>query len=134
MSSLFVGEKRRSVISQVYLLIAIGLLMVISCSGESDKKAREKLNVILKDDLESIIEGIDPQNLIENVHYDLVSYKTYDEGKYSKLAVADFYFLKNVNVKIVRKYRYHMVHRMWDRYFNEYSFLSDTTDSILQKK
>lgn len=127
------NNNKHLIIYRIQLLIATAFLLLISCSGESDEKAREKLEVILKGDLDAIIEGINPQNLIDKPYYDLVLYKTYDEGNYSKRAVADFYFLKDVNVKIVRKYRYHRVHRMWDRYFNEYSFLSDTTDSIGEK-
>lgn len=133
MNRLFCIQKKGLIIPLILTLLVTVALVFISCSGESDEKAREKLKVILNDDLKAIIEGIDSKNLIDEPYYDLVRYQNYDEGNYSKRAVVDFYFLKDVNVKIIRKYRYHRVHRMWDRYFNEYSFLSDTSDTNQKK-
>ncbi|NLW33473.1 MAG: hypothetical protein GXY77_18655 [Fibrobacter sp.] len=133
MNRLFSIQKKGLIIPLILTLLVTVALVFISCSGESDEKAREKLKVILNDDLKAIIEGIDSKNLIDEPYYDLVRYQNYDEGNYSKRAVVDFYFLKDVNVKIIRKYRYHRVHRMWDRYFNEYSFLSDTSDTNQKK-
>ncbi|NLE01050.1 MAG: hypothetical protein GX640_14380 [Fibrobacter sp.] len=105
------------------------MLVLVSCSGESDEFARKKLDSILKDDLTAILEDVPDSALLEKPYYELVDYKTYDKGNYSKKAVADFYFMKNIPVKIVRKYRYHVNTRMWDRYYNEYSFYSDSTDT-----
>ena len=131
MNRLFSIQKKGLIISLIHTLLVA--LVFISCSGESDEKAREKLEVILNDDLKAIIEGVDSKSLIDEPYYEMVRYQKYDEGNYSKRAVVDFYFLKDVNVKIIRKYRYHRVHRMWDRYFNEYSFLSDTSDTNRNK-
>ncbi|NLP02210.1 MAG: hypothetical protein GX089_06930 [Fibrobacter sp.] len=111
-----------------FLFIAV-IPLTTGCSGESDELARKKLEVILKDDLEAILEGVADTALLPEPYYDLVSYKLYDEGKYSKKAEVDFYFLKSVNVKIVRKYRYLRSKRMWERYFNDYSLLPDKADS-----
>ena len=133
MNRLFSIQKKDLIISRVQTLLITVALVFISCSGESDEKAREKLEVILNDDIKAIIEGVDSQNLIDEPYYDMVLYQNYDEGNYSKRAVADFYFLKDVDVKIIRKYRYHRVHRMWDRYYNEYSFLPDTSDTNQKK-
>jgi hypothetical protein len=36
------------------------------------------------------------------------------------MAIADFYFLRTVSMKITRKYRYHKRLGMWDRYYNKY--------------
>lgn len=107
------------------LLCLLGLVLIqISCSGESDELARKKLEVILKDDLKAITDGIPDSALMENPRYEIVFYKQYNAWDYSKKAIVDFYFLKNVEKKIVRKYRYQTGKRMWDRYFNEYSSYS----------
>ncbi len=112
------------------LLCLPGLvLMQISCGGESDELARKKLEVILEDDLKAIIDGIPDSALMEKPRYEIVFYKQYDAWDYSKKAVVDFYFLKNIEKKIVRKYRYHTGKRMWDRYFNEYSSYSHSDSS-----
>jgi len=116
----------RVVFSWKVLLAVPVILIIVSCSGESDEFARKKLDTILKDDLSAILEGVSDSALIDNPRYELVFYKTYDEGNYSKKAIADFYFMKKIPVKIVRKYRYHVKSRMWDRYYNEYSFINDS--------
>jgi hypothetical protein len=97
--------------------------------GEKDPIIREKLEYVCKSDLDSIVVDLPKTSLADQVYYSIVSYKTYEEGKYSKMAVVEFYFLKKVRAKIVRKYRYFKEAQMWDRYFNEYSFINDTTNS-----
>ena len=116
-------------IDKLFLLFCLLGLALISCSGESDELARKKLEAILKDDLKAIIEGIPDSALMENPRYEIVFYKQYDGWDYSKKAVVDFYFLKNIEKKIVRKYRYQTGKRMWDRYFNEYSSYSHSDSS-----
>ena len=97
------------------------------CGGESDEMVRKKLEAICKSELAAITDSITAGALIEGPYYKFVFYKKYSEGKYSFKAVVDFYFLKKVGVKVVRKYRYHASVCMWDRYSNEYVFLHDTT-------
>jgi hypothetical protein len=103
-------------------LCAVIALLVASCD-ESDAVIKGKLDVILADDLVAILDSVSPSALIDKPYYELVSYKEYDEGAYSRMAVADFYFLKplaGVVKKIRRKYRYHRRMGMWDRYHNKY--------------
>ncbi|HEX3018788.1 MAG TPA: hypothetical protein VHP36_00730 [Chitinispirillaceae bacterium] len=119
---------RRCRVGKIILMLCLltFALMQMSCSGESDELARKKLETILKDDLKTIAEGIPDSALMANPRYEIVFYKQYKAWDYSKKAVADFYFLKNINKKVIRKYRYHTGKRMWDRYFNEYSSYSDS--------
>lgn len=124
-----VKECRIGAVLKILVILCIAFIQ-ISCSGESDELSRKKLEIILESDLKAILEGIPDSALTENPKYELVFYKQYDSGDYTKKAVADFYFLKNVKKKIVRKYRYHVGKRMWDRYFNEYSSYSDTLESV----
>jgi hypothetical protein len=100
----------------------ICVFVVSGCIKESDKRIKQKLVIILNDDLKTIISDISEENLIDSVYYDIVVYKDYKEYKYRKRAEVDFYFLKNVSSKIVRKYRYHSQAKKWERYFNEYRF------------
>jgi len=105
-----------------YLLIMLFAFLCLSCA-ESDSVIRGKLDVILADDLAAIVDSVAVSALIEKPYFELVSYKEYDEGAYSRMAVADFFFLKplaGVVKKIRRKYRYHRRMGMWDRYHNMY--------------
>ncbi len=124
--NLFSSAKCRVGIILQMLFLLCAASMQISCSGESDELARKKLDAILQSDLKAIQEGIPDSALLESPRYEVVFYKQYDSGDYTKKAIADFYFLKNIKKKVVRKYRYHVGKRMWDRYFNEYCTYSDT--------
>lgn len=112
------------------LLMPVLFCLFSLCTGESEETVRKKLEVICQDDLAAIIDSIAPGDLLDKPYYKLISYKQYTEGKYIRKAVAEFYFLKNVSVKVVRKYRYHGSVRMWDRYSNEYVFMHDTTAAV----
>jgi hypothetical protein len=104
------------------IICAVFALACFSCD-ESDAVIRGKLDVILADDLVAIVDSVAVTALIDKPYYELVSYKEYDEGAYSRMAVADFFFLKplaGLEKKIRRKYRYHRRFGMWDRYHNMY--------------
>lgn len=108
-------------------LIVLFLTLLIGCSEEGKEVVRKKLDVILTDDLKAILEDVPEQGLLDNPCYDLVLYKEYGVGNYSHKAVANFYFLKIPNAKIVRKYRYYRKKGIWERYYNEYSFSPDSS-------
>ncbi len=95
--------------------------------GESDDLVKKKLEVILADDLRTISADLPKSSLADSVYFTITSYKNYSEGMYSRMAVADFYFMKKVKVKITRKYRYYTGARLWDRYYNAYLFYGDTS-------
>jgi len=110
-------------------LCAVLTLIFASCD-ESDAVIRGKLDVILADDLAAIVDSVAAAALIDKPYYDLVSYNEYDEGAYSRMAVADFFFLKpmaGLEKKIRRKYRYHRRFGMWDRYHNMYYTVAPDT-------
>lgn len=92
------------------------------CISEPEGRIKKKLEIILEDDMVAILEGIADSNLLDPTYYDLHLYQEFKGGKYSRKAEVDFYFLKNINTKIVRKYRYHRDYKKWDRYYNEYQF------------
>lgn len=127
-------KKRKCTIITVPAFVAAAVVFLfIGCSGDSEERLRKKLDVICKDDLAAITDSIATKDLLEKPYYKLVFYKQYNEGKYSRKAIAEFYFLKHVAVKVVRKYRYHASIQMWDRYSNEYVFLHDTSSTASEK-
>lgn len=106
----------------IILILVISFFVGIGCLGEPASRIKKKLDIILDDDLIAITEDMVPSNLLDSIYYDIRIYQEYNEGKYSRRAEVDFYFLKDINAKIVRKYRYHRDFKKWDRYFNEYRF------------
>ena len=108
-----------------WLAIATCGYFLFGC-GESDDLIKKKLEIILADDLKAITADLPKCNLADSVYYIIVSYKTYKEGMYSKMAIVDFHFLKKVKAKITRKYRYYTAAQLWDRYYNVYKLYGDT--------
>jgi hypothetical protein len=102
------------------LYCALPCLLLLCFCAESDGIIRQKLDVILKDDLEAILEDVAASALLDTPYFELLEYREYDEGAYSRMAIVDFYFLKSIGMKITRKYRYHRRLGMWDRYHNQY--------------
>jgi hypothetical protein len=100
-------------------------VFLLGC-GEKDLLIREKLDAICASDLQAITADLPKTSLADSMYYTVVSYKTYSEGRYSKMATVDFYFLNKVKAKIVRKYRYITEARLWDRYSNVYMLIDDT--------
>ena len=114
----------------VYCLkYALPLTFAVLCAcAESDEVIRLKLDIILKDDMEAILEGVYEGGLLETPYFELIEYRDFDEGALSRLAIADFYFLNPVEeatVMIKRKYRYYKRMGMWDRYYNRYYVIRD---------
>ena len=109
-----------------WFAIAAGGYFLFGC-GEGDDLIKKKLEIILASDLNSLTAGVAKSGLADSAYYIVVSYKSFKEGMYSKLAVVEFYFLKTVKAKVIQKYRYFTGTRQWDRYFNEYRFYGDST-------
>jgi hypothetical protein len=105
----------------------VSAMLLAGCARpESDDAIRQKLEVILKDDLYVALQDVDSTALVDNPSYAIVEYKKYTEGKYAVKAVADFHLFNKLRVKMVRKYRYHAPVKKWERYFNEYQMNNDT--------
>jgi hypothetical protein len=112
---------QRMIVVLVWSIVVPTLLS--GCLPDADQLRDKKFKVILADDLATLIAGVDSVGLADACYYELVEYTTGYEGKFSARAVVDFYFLKKVGVKVVRKYRYHTVLGQWDRYYNKYEFI-----------
>ena len=117
----------------VCFVVALTCLLLSSCQKENDEFVNKKLDSILESDLKAITEGLPDSSLIDKPYYKITLYKSYESGLYTKKAVAEFYFFKKLGVKIERKYRYSRSKRMWERYFNEYRYLPDSTSSAMVK-
>jgi hypothetical protein len=113
-----------------YILCAVAGIVLLCGCAEKDEIIHKKLEIICKSDLDTIVAGLPKEGLLDSAYFSFVSYKTYTEGRFSRMAVVDFYFLKTVTAKIVRKYRYCKDVRLWERYFNEYRFYDDTAQTV----
>lgn len=110
------------------------LFLNVSCSiHERSEFIEQKLLAILPVDLDTIVKSLPGDAVLEKPYYKITSYKTYKKSMYSVKAEVDFYFFKSVDVKIVRKFRYHKSKKLWERYFNEYRYTSDKGDSTATK-
>lgn len=99
----------------------IFFMTVCGCALKlSEKSARALLEPILQEDLTVITDGLDSSGLLENPYFEIKELSKFEEGQYQYLAVADFYFLKTVQQKIVRKYRFNKIYSRWELYYNEY--------------
>jgi hypothetical protein len=113
----------------VLLFTLLGLLLFTifcSCSRESDTLLRQKLELILPDDIDGIVKDVPKDALLEKPYYSITSFKVFKKGMYIAKAEVDFYFFNKLRVKIVRKFRYHRSSRLWERYHNEYQHLPDS--------
>lgn len=109
------------------------MLLFCMCFDEKDSVIRQKLDVILKDDLEAVIEDVEKESLLETPYFEMLDYREYKEGVYSRMAIVDFYFLNSLNMKITRKYRYYKKLGLWDRYYNKYYMFFPETDETNRK-
>jgi hypothetical protein len=112
-------------------LLPVLLLLILfgaGCGSESEQVMREKLRVIAQDDMDSVIAELPEDSVADSAYYHILSFKTFDEGRYSALAVVEFHFLEPEIAVMVRKYRYYKQLGQWERYFNEYRYThNDTT-------
>jgi len=111
------------------LLAALALLCAGAaggCAGESDELVRRKLEVILADDLASVVMELPAASVRDSAYYRVTDYRRFPRARYTALAVVEFYFLKGDVAKMVRKYRYHKWYGQWERYVNEYRLTQDT--------
>lgn len=113
----------------ILFLASFLVVVCLGCAEESDELIRQKFDVIIQDDIESLVEQIPKQSVADSVYFMIQSYENFDEGKYTRRAVVDFFFLKDNVAKVVRKYRYHAEFRKWERYFNEYKYVYDSTSA-----
>lgn len=118
--------------ARYFSLLLFVIFSLFSCS-ENEKMIQKKLDTICEDDLKAIIEGIPGEKLLEKPYYKITSYKKYDKGKFSRKAEVEYYFFKDIGVKVFRQYRYHKSVGMWERYTNKYVFIHDTTKTTMDK-
>jgi len=104
-----------------FLLIAFIILLLSSCGmGLNENAVKNMLNNLLLSDMEVIVDGIDADALLDEPHFEIVRFDSFDEGVFRHLAEVNFYFLKDMNVRIVRRYRYNRRHLRWERFHNVY--------------
>ena len=123
-------EKKRSLIRAAGLL-----LVVVTCLGcvvcnklPPEAQLKKELEKMLPVDLDSITSGVPAEALMEKPYYRITALTLKKEAKCMAKAEVEFYFLKNVNVVILRKFCYHESQKKWVRFFNEYKNVSGTKE------
>lgn len=103
--------------------LLISLAAVLAACGwfpGAEGRTRGKLERLLDDDLAVIageIAARDTTALLLRPFWRIVAYKaTPNSGSYSHLCEVDFYYLKAIKMKQVRKYRYNPDTGEWERY------------------
>lgn len=106
-----------------FYLYALTILFItlIGCGLKTSEDAAKKLlEPVLQEDLTVITEGIDSSGILEKPYFEITEFGEFEKGKYQYLSVADFYFLKDIKQKIVRKYRFNKDYLKWELFYNEY--------------
>jgi len=107
-------------LTKKWFYLFVFIILFVSCIPKiPESTVRAYLEPILQEDLVLITEGIDTTALLENPYFEITEFNKFDEGEYQYLAVVNFYFLKDIRQKIVRKYRFHH-RRKWELFYNEY--------------
>jgi hypothetical protein len=100
--------------------VFIFIIFVIACVPKiPENTARVHLEPVLQEGLTGLIDGIDSSAILELPYFEISEFKRFGEGEYQYIAIVDFFFLKNIPKKVVRKYRFHH-RRKWELYYNEY--------------
>ncbi len=110
-------------------------MVVITCFGigactklPSEAELEKELEEMLPIDLDSITSGIPADALMEKPYYRITALTTKKEAKCMAKAEVEFYFLKNVNLIILRKFCYQESQKKWVRFFNEYKNVSSSEE------
>ena len=104
----------------VKLLFLLFLPVFFGC-GEPDGLVRQKLDLVLEDDLKVMVEEIrqkDASAVLEKPYYRVVQYENFQKSVlFQRKAVVEFYYFRTIQMIQVRKYRYSNLQRQWNRYF-----------------
>jgi len=108
-------------LTKICLLLFAFIILFSGCMPRlSEEAARARLEPLLIEDLAVIIEGIDSAALLEEPYFVIREFNGFDQGRLQYLAVAEFYFLRDIRKKIVRRYRFDRRTLSWDRFYNEW--------------
>lgn len=105
-----------------FFILSSLVLILMGCGvNESEESIRKKLDIIAADDLAFIISELPENELMDSVYYKIASFKHFPRDvKFSYKAEVDFYYFRDIRKKQLRKYRYQILQKKWDRYLKEY--------------
>jgi len=104
-----------------FCLIAFIILSLSGCVGSlSDETVRRMLDDLLKSDLSVILDGLQEDGVLDEPFFEIVEWRSFDEGIFRHWVEVHFYFLSDVRVKVIRRYRYNRRHLRWERFHNVY--------------
>ena len=100
------------------------------CSAPDMETARQRLEVILQDDLVTLNNEIPLESRRDSSYYVIVEYATDTTGGRAARAEVVFYVLRNDPATVVRKYYYHPRYGQWERYYNKYHYSADDNPQL----
>lgn len=106
----------------VVLGLLSGCMLLVTGCAQNPDLVHKKLLAIAHDDLAGLIDEMPSESVADSTYYQISEFKTFDEGTYRAKAAVEFYLLKSVHTKVVRKYRYHHSQGQWERYYNKYQY------------
>jgi len=108
-------------------LVAAFIIFTSGCTIQpSENTVKGWLNNMLERDFVVILEGIDADAVLDEPYFEIVEFNSFDEGMFRHLAQVHFYFLSDINVRIVRRYRYNRRHFRWELFHNVYERFEQT--------
>jgi hypothetical protein len=105
--------------------IALLILLAAGCSHESDEAIQGKLRTVLQSDLDTLVSSLPKASVADTVRFEIREYKKFGKGTFTRRAAVDFYFLRNVNVKVARKYGYQAWDRQWEMFDSKSVFIHE---------
>lgn len=110
-------------------MVVVTWLGIFACNKmPPEAELKNELETMLPVDLDSITSGVPANALMEKPYYRIIALTSKKEAKCMAKAEVEFYFLKNVNVVILRKFCYHESQKKWVRFFNEYKNVSSSAE------
>lgn len=102
------------------LCLCIAVLLLAGCAKSRDQVARERLEVILADDLQALVADLPAEGVRDSVYYRILRYVPNPGGRLSAMAEVEFRVLKGDPAVVRRKYRYYDRIGKWERFYNQY--------------
>jgi hypothetical protein len=117
------AHRRRAAVLLAALCLAWGC-------GADDRVARRSLEAVAKAELTSFVNELPPANQPTAPYFEIVAFEPGKKGRFSVKAVVDYYYLKNVTVKLTRKYRFVRWGQRWEPYNEEWRFFQDSSKVV----
>ena len=101
-------------------------LLFAGCGGRDEQEVNRDLVKVLDGDLKAMADETragDPGAVLDRPYYRVDTYTVTKESfRFERKVEATFYYLKNIRMKQIRKYRFSSMGSRWERYYKEMEF------------